>query len=803
MMATDVGGSDGGPLGANVVVCPGASATPLASGVCMVSGTGAGLLIQADVLAPDHVYRGGQVFVDTTGTIACVGCDCSGTAGASTATQITCPHGVVSPGLINAHEHLDYAGGLPYTMTAERYEHRNDWRKGLNGHTRIHDATCTADQTRWAELRMVMGGATSINGSGGTAGLLRNLDRAEMEGLAHQRNVYDTFPLGDGSTGVEITSGCTGYSATRVNTASIAADHTYTPHIAEGIGLASHNEFVCQSMGTYNLMQPQTAMIHGVAVLPADMRFMASEHTRLIWSPRSNITLYGDTAHVVEYDRMQVPIAIGTDWVYTGSMNMLRELQCADELNATYYGHYFSDAQLFQMATANAAAAIGASDTIGSIVVGHVADLAIFDGTMHVDYRAVIDATATDVALVLRSGVPLYGEDTVIAAMANGGSGCDTISVCGQMRRACVMREVGETLAALTTANAASYPLFFCGTPMNEPSCRPERDAMAPLPLPTVNGSNAYSGMTSATDMDGDGIPDAMDDCPSVFNPIRPMDMGVQADGDMDGLGDACDPCPVDAHTTTCSVAGPPDQDHDGIADAMDNCPAVANADQHDTDMDGHGDACDPCPTIANPGPAACSGSIYQVQSGAIIVGAHAIVGGVVTAIAHTGFFMQVPTTDPMYTTADHSGLYVNVGSMPGFAAGTLVSVDGTVAMTGSELSMAMPTITTMGTGTVPTPVMVMPSDIATGGPRAAALESVLAIVTTLSVTDIAPAPGPGDTAPTNEFVVNGSLRVDDGLYLITPFPTVGHTFTSITGVVVTRNGNSKILPRAMTDYVP
>ncbi|HTR49815.1 MAG TPA: thrombospondin type 3 repeat-containing protein, partial [Kofleriaceae bacterium] len=77
-------------------------------------------------------------------------------------------------------------------------------------------------------------------------------------------------------------------------------------------------------------------------------------------------------------------------------------------------------------------------------------------------------------------------------------------------------------------------------TPMNEPTCTPSRPT-------AVAGSTVYTGAVSAgSDSDGDGIPDAQDNCPSVFNPVRPMDNGAQPDTDGDGTGDACDPCPLD-----------------------------------------------------------------------------------------------------------------------------------------------------------------------------------------------------------------------------------------------------------------
>jgi Zn-dependent metalloprotease len=84
------------------------------------------------------------------------------------------------------------------------------------------------------------------------------------------------------------------------------------------------------------------------------------------------------------------------------------------------------------------------------------------------------------------------------------------------------------------------------------------------------------------TDTDGDGIIDAIDNCPLVYNPD-------QADSDGDGIGDVCDNCP--------GVHNPDqvDSDGDGIGDACDNCPSVANPDQIDSDGDGFGDECDLC----------------------------------------------------------------------------------------------------------------------------------------------------------------------------------------------------------------
>jgi hypothetical protein len=425
------------------------------------------------------------------------------------------------------------------------------------------------------------------------------------------------------------------------------------------------------------------------------------------------------------------------------------------------------------------------------------ADISVFDGSAHADYRAIIDADPQDVALVMRAGRPLYGDAPVLSALTTMGP-CDTLDVCGVSKEVCLSAEIGKTLSALQTSVGGIYPAFFCTDPTNEPSCVPSRPA-------SVMGSTVYTGAITATDSDGDGIPDAMDNCPTVFNPIRPMDNGKQADFDGDGVGDACDPCPLDANTSTCKTFDPNDVDGDGVPNAMDNCPTVPNADQKDTDMDGKGDACDPCPMVANPGPAACPATIYDIKKGVVPVGASvAIANALVTARSTIGFFLQVKPGDPGYAGSDYSGVFVfDSGNM--VAAGDRVTIStATVTSFHGQIELSAPTVTIVAAmnEAPPDPVVVLSSDVATGGPRAAALESVIVQVANATVTDVMPPPDPSDTPPTNEFAVDGVLRVNDGLYLVTPFPVVGQVYATLTGVLDFRNNNSKVEPRGPSDLV-
>jgi cytosine/adenosine deaminase-related metal-dependent hydrolase len=799
-----------------VTECTRAPLTPPATGTCGVTKPGtAGKVLQGTVLAPDELLHRGEILFDDTGSILCVACDCSADPAYAAATIVSCANGVISPGLINPHEHITYQNNAPIAHPGLKYENRSDWQGG-RGHVRL-DYKSGANQTvqAYGELRFLMSGTTTMAGGGGVGGLIRNIDTSadELEGLPAQPANSDVFPLS--TPGMNLAMGC-GYSPGRTTNAAVSQLASYLPHISEGIDAEAHNEFVCTSAPPFDLVEPQTAIIHGVALNPVDADVMRMSMSKVVWSPRSNVDLYGNTAQVAMLDLVGVNIALGTDWVPSGSMNMLRELACADSLNTSYFDKHFSDADLWRMATSNAAFAIGASHAVGLLKKGYLADISIYDGAVAKDYRAVIAGGVEDVALVLRGGRIMYGDDALVSdAALGGGTGCDSFAgdVCGKPKKACIDTRIAAKpdLAALRTAGEVYYPLFFCkGTaPTGEPSCVPSRDA-------AVKGSSIYTGSITPEDKDGDGILNDQDDCPTIFNPIRPMDVGLQADTDGDGIGDACDICPEDK-TQMCPRATGGDFDADGIPNGSDNCPEVSNQSQADADGDGTGDACDSC-AVANPGATPCPLTISTIRNPA--AAGHPKSGSVVKT---QGYIVSRKTSDgyniqESATGGPWQGIAIKADALTLTAAlgpklGQQITVVGVYDEIFSVAQITAATITVLD----PTVATIVPLVVTAGqinnaaGASAEPFESLLVQMNgPITITNDNP-----DTGPFFEIEVTGTIRLDDAIFPRygtpatctpppCPYPAVGFTngtvFPKVVGILGYSFSNRKIYPRFIAD---
>jgi hypothetical protein len=706
---TDGGGDgsdnpDGGPP-VTEETCPvlAPATAPSAADVCSVEkGAGTSVLYVGDVLRPGKITNNGRVLVDNTGAITCVGCDCE--TKAPDATKVICPDAVVSPGLINAHDHGGWINGKPATPAANyvlraggaytgpqdpaslRFEHRNDWRPGGNANDpKINEngGQATADQKAYGDVRMALGGAVMSFVSTTPGKFLRIADDAKQAYFPPNQPFakYETFPVGS-SIQVKDDPGnpdCAKYQFK----APPAPGLPWVPHVSEGIDIDARNEFLCLTDKVAkgkNYLDSRTAIIHGIGLASADIATMAQKGVKLVWSPRSNISLYGETARVTEFDRLGIPIGLGTDWLPSGSMNILRELACVDEFNRNNLGGYFSDDKIWRMATKGSAQALGFDAVTGELAVGKTGDIAIFAKNGKKAFRAVISATEKEVALVVRSGKVMVGSSAVVAALETG---CDELDVCGAKKRVCLTRDVGKGWDVIG-ATAGQYTLASCGqVPPNEPSCLPART----LTTDSLSMSTVFAGMSTPDDTDGDGIPNAKDNCPTVFNPARPLDKGVQENSDGDALGDACDPCPFDKDTTTCTTPGAVklDTDGDGVEDSKDNCPKIANPTQVDGDKDGFGDACDTCPAEAGVF-AGCPPTARKIDElWTLGDDAPARIENVCVTVAKPSTRLWIQ--DPNWTTASATsgGLFVFFSPAPasiaypaGIAAGALITLEGT-----------------------------------------------------------------------------------------------------------------------------
>lgn len=141
------------------------------------------------MLVSNGYYENGGIKV-IDGVIQSVGC----LSVPDDAVVIYCAGQIVSPGLINAHDHLSYnqnpPGGLnnsmyeycndPENIFADpscipyRYDRRNQWRRGLDGKVQIEyssvDKKYKYEQITWNELRHIIAGTTTVAGSGGSKG---------------------------------------------------------------------------------------------------------------------------------------------------------------------------------------------------------------------------------------------------------------------------------------------------------------------------------------------------------------------------------------------------------------------------------------------------------------------------------------------------------------------------------------------------------------------------------------------------------------------------------------------------------
>jgi hypothetical protein len=739
-------------------------------------GSGSHVALSGVVLTLDGAVAGHVVYSADDGRILCAGEDCD-TSGAT----IICTEGVISPGLIDSHNHMQYNVLGPWQhsdLFGDRYEWRSagDYWDYRTAYDELGwDYSC--EVMKWAEARTLVGGGTSVVGSssgGCIDGLIRNLDEGED---AHGISDYSLY-----------------YSAGTVTSSFDEGDvlvagedySTIENHVAEGIQGRVRNEL--SHMADIGMDGPGQIYVHATDATTAQLAQMADAGTALAWSPRSNLDLYGDTTQADVAHRLGMDLTLGPDWTWSGSLNPAREMACAHTWLDSR-GSQIDDITIWSWTTSEAARVLGLDSSLGALEPGLQADIAVFAWSS-TPYRAVIESGPKDTTLVIVGGQTIYGTPETVAQLATTPDWCETVSACGVERSICVQTEatgwhsdtlqsVEDTLSAALGAVSMPTGLEYAGELFGLWMCEETR-ASCDLRTPADG------------DTDGDGIQDGEDKCPDAYDPL-------QSDHDKDGQGDVCDPCPLDATSDDCTHT-PGDIDGDGIPTEDDVCPWIADTDQEDRDGDGSGDACDLCPDEYSTGDDACTFTLSSLRNpddplhppeGTDVRVDDLVVVGIRSG---SGFYVQDPTTDA------YGGIFVYDSGANSVTVGQLIDVVGVYVEYHTLSEIKDPTIFDKGTADLPAPQVAADAcDVATDGVSAEAWESMRVEVQDLSVTDANP-DAPEDYG---EFEVNSCLRVDDQLTdVLVPQPAVDTTFSTLRGVLTYSYGHHKLEPGGADDIL-
>lgn len=418
-----------------------------------------GLVVTSEqVMDPGEVY-----FVD--GKLVCVRADCSQFydygANAGKATFVD-TGGVITPGLINPHNHMAY-NVLPRYGFGRLFQNRYQWQAlseyrevMLKPFDDLKYAGLICEMVKFAETIELFAGVTSVQGTSFTGEcesvLVRNMDN-DYNGFGLHR-VADRVPKIGNMKDADAQE-----VADDLKSGKLKA---FVVHIGEGIDDSSRAEL--DTLDAKGLLLPQTAVIHGTGFGDVQWDRMKAAGAKLIWSPYSNVSLYGIATDAAEAWKKGIEVSLGPDWNPSGSKNLLDEVRYAVQYNKEWLGSYFAPQDLVKMVTENPARALGFDDLIGRLEEGLTADVSVFKRRNADFLGTFVDLSAEDVELVFIAGKPLHGRRDWMDRIPKP-EFCEPVDVCGIPKTICMKTsdtvdtklKFHETLSDVIGALKAKY----------------------------------------------------------------------------------------------------------------------------------------------------------------------------------------------------------------------------------------------------------------------------------------------------------------------------------------------------------
>jgi len=467
----DVGPDVGPDVSPDVVSPPDGETVPSQPPAVVQVGAG-GFLLRGTVLTPSGPLDPGEVlFIGNT--IVCVAANCSGHSLAGGVTIID-THEIISPGLIDGHNHLTY-NFLPEWVAPHLYDSRDVWvdEPSYEAHVapfadgrNLNERVCPA--AKWGELRSLIHGTTTVQG--------QSFQRSCLNRLV--RNADHYHGLGYNHLGTSIASPADMNTNDGIKLAERFAKvdnptTRYAIHMCEGLRgsnmaiefdswagrdprtqLARHQGLSLLAYdGTYT--HPTTGaatslfyrgvavLIHSMILTEPQLQEVKATDSFVVWSPSSNLVLYGATAPIARMLELNLTIGIGPDWTPSGEDELLSEMRFAVRHGRTEGINALTYERIWRMATSDGAEVLGFGDALGSLEIDYRADIAVFGRTGADPYQAVIESRAKDVRLVFIDGLAYFGDLALMDDVALNDV-CDVMDACGKDKFLCARETPGH-----------------------------------------------------------------------------------------------------------------------------------------------------------------------------------------------------------------------------------------------------------------------------------------------------------------------------------------------------------------------
>ena len=436
--------------------------------------TGPKLALTGQVVTMDETFSTrsrGTVYIDQGGIVAVHDAAQPPPAGFE-ATRAVDVGGTIFPGLIELHNHLAY-NALSLWHVPRLFTNRGQWgatgeyQRLVTGPMKVLGLTedVMPSLVRYVECKCLVGGVTTSQG----IELFSNAGaRRYYRGIVRNVEQTDEPNLPEAVTRI---ADVDAKSPERF-LARLKKQSCLLLHLSEGVDQTARKHFRALQLPSGEwAITSALAGIHCAGLLNEDFRVFGQREASMVWSPMSNLLLYGATSRVKSARQNGVRIGLGSDWAVSGSKNLLGELKVA-RLASDAMDTGFSDRDLVAMATREAASILGWQNVLGSIQSGARADLIVLNGTSSDPYKALVHAAETAISLVMINGVPRFGTSTLMTRLGADG---ERVSIGGRQRMLFMKQESADEVVSGISLGQAKRTLVDALRRLPELAARPRK----------------------------------------------------------------------------------------------------------------------------------------------------------------------------------------------------------------------------------------------------------------------------------------------------------------------------------------